>query len=565
MKLSNVVFISLFIFGVACSGAPQNPNLGKKKGSGNGVGETVSGGESGSGSGGASQTGLTIDLQDQTVASSIPRLSHTQWENSVKDLLLLDKISGLSSSFPDDPTGFAFGNNGASYSVSANQWTAYRDAAEALGERIAKDSAAIQKLIPKGVTDPKAIVTAFLTRAYRRPPTSADVDLIAAMFSKGTPVAGATDAKAPGFAAMISLALQSPFFIYRVERGDKSSGRYKTLDAYEIASRLSYGIWDSMPDEALFAAAKSGELLKPAVIQTQVRRLLDDPRGNSLLTSIHTKGYRIDQFKAVPQDKTNYPEGASLDTKTIALEAQLFVDDVVVKSGKAATELFTAPYAFVSVKTAPIYEVAETSTEPKKVSLDPEHRAGLLSQVAFLSNFSKPEGQTGIITRGVYVAQTLLCTTLGGAPPNVDDGAVGDFKTNRERVSALTGKGSCAGCHTPRINPAGFALENFSVTGKWRTAELNGTALDASGEYWFKNDSIKFNGPVEFMSEIVKRDEFHQCYAQKIVEGLYGRYADGGDADLIRRVGEASLKGASAKDLFQMVLTDKLLTLRSNQ
>ncbi|RYZ56203.1 MAG: DUF1592 domain-containing protein, partial [Proteobacteria bacterium] len=353
MKLANVVLTSLFMFGIGCSGAPQNPNLGKKKGSGNGVGETVSGNETTSGGGGASQTGLTIDLQDQAAASSFPRLSHTQWENSVKDLLFLDKLSGLSSNFPDDPTGFAFGNNGASYSVSANQWTAYRDAAEALGERIAKDPAAIQKLIPKGLTDNKAIVTAFLTRAYRRPPSASDVEMIAAMFAKGTPVSGATDAKAGGFAAMITIALQSPLFIYRVERGDKSNGRYKTLDAYEIASRLSYGIWETMPDETLFAAAKSGDLLKPAVIQTQVRRLLDDPRGSAILSAIHSKGYRIDQFKAVPQDKNNYPEGASLDTKTIALEAQLFVDDVVVKSGKAATELFTAPYAFVSAKTAP--------------------------------------------------------------------------------------------------------------------------------------------------------------------------------------------------------------------
>lgn len=553
MKLSNISFASLLILGMSCKGAPSLPLF-------KGAKETPNEIEAKS-----ARSKLGIELQDQAVASSFPRLSHTQWENTVKDLLQLDKPSGLSANFPDDPSGSAYGNNGALYSVNSNQMAAYRDAAEALGEKIAKDPAAIRKLIPVGQSDAKSIVSSFLTKAYRRPPSTAEVDSVVKIFDKGTKIAGVSDPNGPGFAAMISTVLQSPNFIYRIELGEKGSGRYVALNPFEIASRLSYAIWNSMPDDALFALAKSSELAKPSVIQAQVQRLLDDPRASELLKSIHMKGYGIDQFKVVAQDTKTYSEASSLDTNAIRQESELFVEDVIVKSGKGITELFTAPYAFVSAKTAPIYDVSMAGPQPKKVNLDPEKRAGILSQVAFLSNFSKPGGLTAIIKRGVYVAETVLCASLKGAPPNVEDVVTGEFKTNREHVTALTGKGSCVGCHGPKIDPPGFALENFSPTGKWRTTELNGTALDVSGEYSFNSDSIRFNGPVELMKEIVKRPELHQCYAQKLVEGLYGRYADAGDAALIQKVSQASLQGASARELFRMVLTDPLMTLRSNE
>lgn len=549
-----LILVSLLTLGVACSVAPKPPGIKSKSGANGGTGNDDAG---------ASK--LSIPLQNQAAASSFPRLSHSQWENTVKDLFYLDKVPGLSKDFADDPGGSLFGNNGVLFSVSANQRIAYRNAAEALAERIAKDAALFQKLIPKAGANAKEIVTHFLTRAYRRLPASAEVDTMLAVFEKGTKINGVTDAQKSGLAAVITVVLQSPYFLYRVELGSKESGRYVTLDAYELASRLSYSIWNTMPDDALFALAKSNELLKPDVLHNEVERMLKDPRSSSLLTSIHMKGYGIDRFKVVPQDLTNYPESAALDTESVRREAELFVEDVVVKSGKGISEIFTAPYAFVSAKSAPVYEVAESSEQPKKVNLDPEQRAGILSQVAFLSNYSKPEGLTSIIRRGHYVAENVLCTPFKGAPPVVDDITAGDFKTNRERISAMTEKGSCAGCHTSVINPPGFGLENFGPAGKWRVAERNGSPIDASGEYAFKNDTIGFDGPVALAQEIVKRQEFHQCYAQKLVEGLYGRYADTGDAALIRKVGSASLKGASAKDLFLMILTDPLVTLRSNE
>jgi hypothetical protein len=570
MFWNKITIVSIMLLGFACDSGPTRP----MKRSGGGGANFEPGGTAGSpnpsvviGADGKpiKVTGMTaIGLVDQSTASSFPRLSHLQWENSVRDLLRLSATSGESKNFPVDPSGSAYGNNGSLYSVTNDHWTAYRNAAENLGTRIGTDAAAYKKLIPAGKSDTKSIVSSFLKRAYRRLPTDAEVNAMVTVFNNGPKLTSLTDAQGAGFCAMISVVLQSPNFLYRVELGtDTTTGKYVALDAFEVASRLSYAIWNTMPDDTLLELAESGEILKTETLKAQATRLMDDPRGAEILKTIHMQAYHVDQFVAVKQDAKNYPEAANFDTATLQQEASLFVNDVVVTQGKGITELFTAPYAYVSSKTAAAYEVTVTSAEPKKTDLDPTKRAGLMTQVAFLSNYSKGEGLTSIIKRGHYVAETVLCASFKGAPPSVEDTSPKDFKTNRERVHALTSVGSCAGCHNSRINPPGFALENLGPGGKWRTLELNNSPIDATGSYVFNDETINFDGPVALMKEIVHRPDLHQCYAQKLIEALYGRYADAGDRILIEKLGTASLQGMSPKDIFLYILSDGLITVRS--
>ncbi|RYZ50209.1 MAG: DUF1592 domain-containing protein, partial [Proteobacteria bacterium] len=316
MIWKDISLISVLLLGLACSSGPVRPRTSSGGGGANSDPSNPEGPKSGEvlGSDGKpiKATGKTaIGLVAQSTASSFPRLSHLQWENSVRDLLRLSAISGESKNFPVDPSGSAYGNNGALYSVTNDHWTAYRNAAESLGAKIGGDAAAYKKLIPTGKTDAKSIVSSFLKRAYRRLPTDAEVNAMVTAFNNGTKLTGLADAQGAGFYAMISVVLQSPNFLYRVELGtDTTMGKYVALDAFEVASRLSFAIWNTTPDDALLALAESGEILKPETLKAQANRLLDDPRGAELLKAIHMQAYHIDQFVAVKQDSKNYPEAA---------------------------------------------------------------------------------------------------------------------------------------------------------------------------------------------------------------------------------------------------------------
>ncbi len=552
------------ILGIGCTAAPSKPRISAAQGA-----DYEGGDEDGiiGPNGMIKATGkVAIALAAQGAGSSFPRLSHAQWENSVKDLLFMTAIPGDSKNFPDDPGGSAFGNNGALFSVTADQWTAYRNAAESVADRITKDAAAVKK-ITGDKTDAKSIVSSFLRRAYRRPPTGSEISQIVGIFNNGSKLTGKTDATTAGVYAMIDTVLQSPNFLYRIELGSDEKGDYVTLTPYEVAARLSYQIWNTLPDDALSKLADDGTIMNADVLREQADRLLSDARGQAFMRDIHVEGYGVDQFQVVPQDTKTFPETARFDTESLRNESVLFFNDVIVSQGKGITELLTAPYAYVSAKTAQAYGVSTMASEPQKTELDPMQRAGFLTQVAFLSNYSKKDGATAIVKRGHYVAETVLCGTFQGAPPPPDiTGKQATFKTNREFTASLTEVPGCAGCHASKINPPGYALERFGAGGKWRSAELNGNPIDAKSTYAFSNDdTITFDGPTAMIQEIVKRPELHQCYAKKLVEALYGRYTDTGDAKLIEALGIASEQGLSAKDLLVAIASHSLMTLRSDK
>ncbi|RYZ90756.1 MAG: DUF1592 domain-containing protein [Proteobacteria bacterium] len=566
MKISTKLVSLLVLASIGCNRSPSRPNLGQTQGAHAdeeaGPAEGVVLGPDGKP---IPATGkLTVSLAKQQLTTTFPRLSHLQWENSVKDLLQLPELPGLSKNFGNDPESL-FGNNGGSLQVSPEHWTAYRNAAESLGDKVGKDALLYKKLIPANTNNSKGIVADFLRKAFRRPATEAEITQVVALYDNGSKLTGIADATGAGFSALISFTLQSPNFLYRIEIGDKVEGRYIHLTPHEVAARLSYAVWNSIPDSKLNELADSGKLLEPAVLKGQAERLLSDARGADLLKWVHVKGYSIDKFTTIAVDKKLFPESTQFDSESLINESALFVEDVIVTQGKGVTELFTAPYAFASAKTAGAYDISVMGNEPKKVDLDATQRAGLLSQASFLSHFSKSVGIPAIIKRGHYVAEDVLCSTFQGAPPVTENTDMKNFKTDRERVQALSGISGCGACHNTRINPPGFALDNFGPAGKWRTAESNGNAIDATGTYTFASDTISFDGPVELAKEIVKRPELHQCYARKLVEALYGRTPDEGDSKLIEKLGQASLQDLSAKELFVYILSDPLITLRSVQ
>jgi hypothetical protein len=513
---------------------------------------------------------ITNGLKDALVDSTrFPRLTHLQWENTVRDLLKLSASPGSSSSFTTDPPGSTFGNDGNLLKVTPGLWGDYAKAAEDLAAKLGTDSAQIAKIAPADLpteidAKAKAWIALFGKRAYRRPLSATELNELLPLFKKGPELTGITDPFAAGVSIVVQMILQSPNFVYRAELGMKNPDGSYGLTSYEMASRLSYSLWNTMPDDALFAAAEDLSLETQEGIAAQAKRMLDDPRAEPTVADFHAKLLDFNHFDGLTKDTTAFPEWKPEMSTYMRKEAELFVRDVTLTQSKGLTELLTADYTFVNAVTAPLYGLSGTyGTEFTKAKLDPAQRAGFLTQVGFLAANASPR-EHDPIHRGVFINLKIICANLPPPPMNVPPlpkDVEGTF-TMRERITAHTGKNTCgAGCHGTMINPAGFAYENYDALGKWRTTD-NGKPVNAADIYPFEDGEQSYNGGVEFAKVLVKRPQVHNCYAGNWLEYAYGRQKAEGDQALVDIVAKASLSGASTKELILKLVLSKSFSNR---
>jgi len=503
-------------------------------------------------------------------STRFPRLTHAQWENTVRDLLKLASAPGVSSSFTTDPPGSTFGNDGNLLKVTPGLWGDHQKAVEALGDKIAKDSVALAKIVPAGLTGDldakaKAFVDAFAWRAYRRPLTPEETAELIALFKQGPALTGLADPVAGGVQVVLTTVLQSPFFEYRTELGEKKEDGTVALGNFEMASRLSYALWNTMPDDELFAAAKDNSLVTNEGIEKQARRLLDDKRAEPMIADFHAKLLDFDHFNSLNKDATLFPQwpATGMD-RVLRTEAEMFVREVTITQKGGLNQLLTANYTFVNDQLAPLYGLTGTfGPDFKKVELDPSQRAGFLTQIGFLAANASPR-DTDPIHRGVFINLKIICADLPPPPMNVpplpkDDGG---SKTMRERITAHTGKNTCgSGCHGTMINPAGFAFEAFDAVGKWRTTD-HGKPVNTVDTYPFVDGPQTYDGAVQFAKVLTARPQVHKCYTGNWLEYAYGRQKAEGDAALIERVATASMSGASTKDLILKLVLEKSFSRR---
>ena len=368
---------------------------------------------------------ITSGLKDALVDSTrFPRLTHLQWENTVRDLLKLSAVTGKSSSFTTDPPGSTFGNDGNLLKVTPGLWGDYAKAAEEIAEKLATDSAQIAKLAPADLpteidAKAKAWIAVFGKRAYRRPLSEAEVNELLPLFKRGAELTGVTDPFAAGVAITVQFILQSPNFVYRLELGKKNADGSYGLTPYEMASRLSYSLWNTMPDDSLFAAAEDGSLGTPEGVTIQAKRMLDDSRAEPTVADFHAKLLDFNHFDALTKDTTKFPEWKPEMSVHMRKEAELFVRDVTLTQSKGLTELLTADYTFVNADTAPLYGLTGTyGTEFTKAKLDPTQRAGFLTQIGFLASNASPR-EHDPIHRGVFINLKIICANLPPPPMNV--------------------------------------------------------------------------------------------------------------------------------------------------
>ena len=488
-----------------------------------------------------------VALNGAPVRSRMVRLTHAQWEHSVRDVLRLDADPGLTPSFTGDPPNGSFSNNERALTVTPNLRLDYERAAETLSERVARDPAALARIFPGA--DPAEFILSLGRHAYRRELTSDEQARYRALFDLGPSVFGSGDARVDGAQLVIEAMLQSPHFIYRTELGDDGSA----LSGFEVAAKLSFLLRNTTPNDELLDAAAAGVLDTPEGVSEVARQLLDSPEAADTLRRFHSELFGLDRYLSIAKDPSRFPEHSESINPTLARAEELFLDHLF-RDGLGLSALLTSTVAYANAELAPFYGVEVAGEELQEVDLGPE-RPGLFTRLGFLA-YNGTLRDPDSIHRGVEINRTMMCASLSPPPgvipalPTVEPG-----QTNRERVNAHTGPGTCgAGCHATIINPIGFAFENFDAMGQLRDVD-NGKPVDTSSEYDFGDGLVPFDGVAELMPLLADSPRAHACYARQLAEFGLGRDIDEQDEGLIAGLQRASaLDGESIKELFMAVV-----------
>jgi hypothetical protein len=559
--------------GTTGGGVGNQPIVGGGPPGGYGAGANPAGGggngsQPGGGNGGPS-TGIISSSPGPS--SQFIRLSHLQWENTVRDLLRLPKDSGLSHGFLSEPLRTTFNNSGGAFEVSSQLWENYHRAADQLAKEVSRSAGHLTMLLPATATGDaesraRVFIRDFGRRAYRRPLTDAEIDQYLGLFRQGPALVAGADAFVDGIELVLAAILQSPHFLHRIELGSGApvNGKIRLTD-YEIASRLSYALTNTMPDDALFAAAAAQQLHTTIEVLNQAKRLLDAPAGKSAVGDLHDQLLRDVDPTELLRDPTANPAfkmGMGADMKR---ETQLFVEDVVLTRGAGLKELLTAPYTFVNDPLASLYGVkAPAGGGFGKVDLNPTERAGLFTQLGFLARTANDKSPQPIL-RGVHLNRHVLCVSVPPPPPNVNTmvptSTMGPV-TNRQVYEQLTAPQNCQGCHAGLINPIGFAFENFDNLGRFQSKE--GTLpIDSAASYNFREGKRDFGGAAELMRIIADGEQAHDCYAGQLFAYVYARdLREDSPADkaLVTEISRRSRQNASVKSLIlDLIATDAFI------
>ena len=381
----------------------------------------------------------------------------------------------------------------------------------------------------------RTIMRTLARRAYRRPVTRDDMALLMAVYDQ--------DAAEGGFEAGIEAALQallvSPDFLYRVAHDPPGlpAGASYRIPALELASRLSFFLWSSIPDDALLESAERGELNDPTELDRQVRRMLADPRAAALVENFAGQWLLLRNLAAHRPDLPLFPNFDDSLRQAMRRETELFFGSVL-REDRGVAELLTADYTFVNERLARHYGIPRVYGNAfRRVQLADENRRGLLGHASILTVTSRPN-RTSPVLRGKWILENVLGAPPPEPPPDVpaldeNDASMQNRLGVRERLARHRENAVCAGCHA-MIDPPGFALENFDAVGQWRERDEAAAPIDASGAL---PDGTKFDGIGELRATLVQNpDAFATTVTRKLMTYALGRGIEPYDMPAIRGV-----------------------------
>jgi hypothetical protein len=387
----------------------------------------------------------------------------------------------------------------------------------------------------------RRILTTLARRAYRRPPTAAEVTTLVEFYRAGRADGPSTSLSASDFDFGIERGLRrmlsSTAFLFRVEHGpfDFAQGKPFALSPIDLASRLSFFLWSSIPDDELLNLATAGTLTNPAVLDQQVERMLRDQKSQALVDNFAMQWLQLGRLAGIVPDVDEFPEFDENLREAMREETRQFVGSQL-REDRSVADLIGADYSFVNERLARHYGVPNVyGSRFRRVVFTDGIRGGLLGQASILTATSYPN-RTSPVLRGRWLLETLLGAPPPPPPPDVpplkENGADGERHSMRERLDAHRKNPGCAICHV-RMDPLGFSLEHFDALGKWRTTS-DGVAVDASASL---PDGSRFDGVAGLRALIGShREDFVRTFADRLLSYALGRGTEPSDFPAVRRI-----------------------------
>ena len=488
--------------------------------------------------------------QGIAATSQIPRLNNAQYDRTVRDLL---GVTGLSSAGNAAPSSILATDQAGS--LTSLGWSSYMSVADKIAAQVMADptlKAKFMKCTPSG--DGKAClhetVVQFGRRAFRRPLSDAEIQSFDAIIAKGAQITP-TGAPLEVAEALLSMFLISPSFLQRSEITATSDGAgHFALSSHEVASRLSYLLWGSTPDDVLNQAADGNQLTTPEQIMTQAQRMLKLPQAHDMVSEFH-RAYLLmgtnTRWDTASRDPAMFPAFKKALVPVMQQEMEKFFDFIVFSQNGSFKDFLTSPVAFVNAATAPLYglDASKFGAELVQTNLDPAQRPGFLTRIGFLNAYSAYNRSSPIL-RGAFITKQVLAVPIGSPPPGAETTPLpttADLDTNRKQVDQQTSATACATCHHGFINPPGFAMEAFDAAGAWQAKEkTTGAPIDTEVDAKMDDSTLHISGPADLMAKIAASPSAQRSYAEKWLSYAYERASNPTDACTVNQLAEKLTK-----------------------
>lgn len=467
----------------------------------------------------------------------VRRLTRVEYDNTVRDLLGVDLH--LAASFEPESKEFHFDNQSRIGAVSEILAEQYLVAAETLVKAANLASLSPCDLTRNDDACADQFIAAFGRRAYRRTLEPSEKAALKAVFVAGKATAGYTH----GVQLVVEAALVAPQFLYRLEMAQPNeSGQRVALKPTELATRLSYLLWGSMPDAQLLDAAESGGLSTGEQIEAQVARMLqDESRVRASLAHFAEQWLEVDALDRVPKNTTVYPDWSDAVKDALKAETRAFAADVMQRDSKAR-EMLVTDHTFVNQSLASLYGISGvTGTAMQRVALKSGERIGALTLGSILASQAR-DSASSPVKRGLFVREQMLCDQLPPAPDNVPAPSVDPNLTERERLAAHRANPGCAACHNI-LDPIGLGFEKYDGIGKFRSQQF-GKPVDDSGDVTGTVDADgPFFGAVALSQRLADSREYSNCVVTQVFRYANGRNPAAAESCAVRQIQDAFAQG----------------------
>jgi hypothetical protein len=506
------------------------------------------------------QPGVTPN-PEASGSAALRRLSRTEYAYTVRDLL--GAPTSIADSLSADDIRGGFDNNIELLGViQPTQLDLYERAAEQLANEFLAGPERARYVTCQSSADAacqREVLGRFASDAWRRPADAGELDRLLAVTKTAAELGESGDGQ---LAVAMRAILTSPHFLFRVELDpDPSATTPHPLGGYEMASRLSYLLWSSMPDQALFQAAAAGGLASSTELLGQIARMLDDQKASALTTNFAGQWLRLNALTGHKVDANRFATyDAALAGSMLEESYRLFGH--LTSSNRPLSELVSANYGFIDERLASHYGVSNAAGNFARVEFSDVPRGGLLGHASVLTVTSYPTN-TSVVRRGVWVLEHLLCVhppppPVGVVIEDLPSAESAPDTTQRQRLERHRADPACGACHA-LMDPIGLGLENFDAIGRWRDQE-GGQPIDATGEL---TGHGAFNGPRELSALVAADRRYSGCAAEKLVTYALGRPPSSTEQELLSSVGSASdSAGPSLRQMLERLVLSDTFRLR---